>query len=70
MAWTELVFPPPALFSDWVGVRRRLVQKTNIGLGDMTFLARLLSRSLRSNYVVHLDLLCSLIAVLVSLHGD
>ena len=26
--------------ADWVGVRRRLVQKTNIGRGDTTFLAR------------------------------
>ena len=26
--------------SDWVGVRRRLVQKTNIGRRDTTFLAR------------------------------
>ena len=26
--------------SDWVGVRRRLVQRTNIGRRDTTFLAR------------------------------
>ena len=40
------MFPSPALLqnnkkaSDWVGVRRRLVQKTNIGRGDTAFLAR------------------------------
>ena len=39
------MFPSPALIQkhkkapDWVGVRRRLVQKTNIGRGDTTFLA-------------------------------
>ena len=41
-----MFIPPPALSqknkqaSDWLGVRRRLVQKTNIGCGDTTFLAR------------------------------
>ena len=30
--------------SDWVGVRRRLVQKINIGRGDTTFLARFSQR--------------------------
>ena len=51
--WSDvkcLMFPSPALLQkskkafDWVGVRRRLVQKTNIGRGDTTFLARFSQR--------------------------